>query len=387
MTQPSRLDLLFNRPRFNLAVQRPRFDTRHSVLAQRPLRKIGVGHCATVWANPYPVFYEDDSEESSEAGVVQVGKKAKDVVVVVKKYDGGCGRSPTVDWATQKRIERALGTVPKDRIQVYTRWNIPWCIEFLHPQDAESWEPILACMPARSTSCRALILERIPSLSEADRKVLIQIYCPRAMQDAALADVDNEDCLIRPYLGYRGRSPCQQGGTFSLRNFPLYLNQIEELGLDKLSYANAMAEALAFLHWKAQVDGLGIEFVLAPQREPPSDEGPDATSSKKGFLGDHQLWILDFECCKPILPTAEGVDKAVDAFFMNDPSFPRPGRPGTVDDILWRLFTNTYLSKSLGLFRRGELKPNVKEMSRLFIEKVVKRSMDLALNTAAIMAE
>ncbi|KAF4580888.1 calcineurin-like phosphoesterase [Ophiocordyceps camponoti-floridani] len=351
MSQASRLDLLFQRPRFNLAVQRPRFDSRHSVLARGPLRKIGVGHCTSVWANPYPVFHDDADEEINRADFEQVKRNIQDVVI--KKHDGGRDRSPTVDWAIQKRIERALETLERDNLRIHThRWNLPWCIEFLHAQDSFSWAPILAQMPAGSRSCRALILERIPPFPEIIRKVLIGKYCPRLLQNAALDDVDNEDCLIRPYLGYRGGRPCQQGGNFSLRDLPLYLDQMEELGLDQFHYANAMAEALAFLHWKAQVDGLGVEFVLAPNRTNPPNQGNGS------FLGDHTLWMLDFECCKPILTTAEGVDKAVDAFFMNDPYFPRPGLPGTVDDVLWRLFANTYLGSSLDLFREDELKPN-----------------------------
>lgn len=53
-----------------------------------------------------------------------------------------------------------------------------------------------------------------------------------------------------------------------MRNLPLHLDQMEEVGLfqhDMSLYARIMAEALALLHWIGKVDGNDIEFVLAPQ--------------------------------------------------------------------------------------------------------------------------
>ena len=53
--------------------------------------------------------------------------------------------------------------------------------------------------------------------------------------------------------------------AFSLRNYPLHLDQMEELAIpfDHLeSYARAMAETLAVMHWGAGMDGNDVEFVL-----------------------------------------------------------------------------------------------------------------------------
>lgn len=53
----------------------------------------------------------------------------------------------------------------------------------------------------------------------------------------------------------------------SLRNYPLHINQNERLGLPGEQYAMAMADALASLHWVAEVDACDVGYILAPTRE------------------------------------------------------------------------------------------------------------------------
>ena len=92
-----------------------------------------------------------------------------------------------------------------------------------------------------------------------------------------------------------------------------------------------MAETLAILYWKARIDANDVEFVLAP---PPKlnhskrFEEPLAYDAviKSHNLGEHVLWILDFDCCKPISLDEKGVDQAVTALYKNDPYYPRPKR-------------------------------------------------------------
>lgn len=44
------------------------------------------------------------------------------------------------------------------------------------------------------------------------------------------------------------------------------LIRIEELGLPMEEYAECMAVALAFLHWRVGIDANDVEFVLAAPR-------------------------------------------------------------------------------------------------------------------------
>ena len=73
----------------------------------------------------------------------------------------------------------------------------------------------------------------------------------------AKSDPDNQDCLIRLYLGAR-----QSESPDSLRNFPLHLDLLEEIGLDIVAYAASMVIGLAVMHWGAFVNGMDCEFVL-----------------------------------------------------------------------------------------------------------------------------
>lgn len=143
---------------------------------------------------------------------------------------------------------------------------------------------------------------------------------------------------------------------FSLRNLPLHLDQMEELGVsldDMKFYAETMAEALAVMHWRAGIDGNDVEFVLAPPSHGASDTSGDVAATKellprnKSFhngesvvinvLGVHAVWVLDFDLCRPMPMNEQGVQQAVTAFYRNDPYYPRP------QSLLWGVFRERYL--------------------------------------------
>lgn len=81
--------------------------------------------------------------------------------------------------------------------------------------------------------------------------------------------VPNQACLIRPILGrLEGHTKYR---SFSLRNYPLHLDQIEELALDGILNPGSWQRSSPKLYWKAQVDANDVEFVLAS----PSEDRPD----------------------------------------------------------------------------------------------------------------
>ena len=81
-----------------------------------------------------------------------------------------------------------------------------------------------------------------------------------------------------------------------------------------------MAETLAHLYWRVQIDANDVEFVLAP----PPDFVEEATAIKSNVLGEHQVRLLEFDCCKDITFNKAGVKQAKEAFYKNIPLFPRP---------------------------------------------------------------
>ena len=169
---------------------------------------------------------------------------------------------------------------------------------------------------------------------------------------------------MRPYLDKRryqnvDRTRPSKLGVFSLRNFPLHVDQMEELVMDGDigHYAEMMAEILATLHWHALVDANDVEFVLVPHRL-----GTDAKFSN--FLWEHTIWLLDFDCCRAMSMDEESATKSVGAFFRNDPYYHHPG------EASWTAFRETYLRTSSRIILRDDVDTGRITLSQKFIAKV-----------------
>ncbi|KAF3355375.1 hypothetical protein VdG1_04208 [Verticillium dahliae VDG1] len=257
----------------------------------------------------------------------------------------GMGHCGSV-WASKSSIALKpiiiLGTEPSDQH--------PALSGFLTADDAAVWSGILPQLPETYTSCNALLSERIPPMPEPARRLLVEKYCPEPIRESILADPKNEDCIIRAYLGRRRFRPraASRFAAFSLRDYPLHVDQMEDLGLDLPAHAAAMAQALAFMRWRARVHANDVEFVLAPARG--LGEGatfaPGGKVFDQGLLGSHVLWVLDFDCCRKLSMDEEGVAHAFVKFYRNDPFYPRPGTGLEADERHWELFREAYLETS-----------------------------------------
>lgn len=259
-----------------------------------------------------------------------------------------------------------------------------------------------------------LFTGRIPPLPAAVRTALIQLYCDRVKQKVVESNPVNADCLVRVYLGRR-RARTPDGTTiepvnFGLRNYNLHLDQMLDLGLPVELYATMMAEMLAKMHWAAGTDGYDVEFVFGGSRfrrafkdtdrehalDSEHEEGPDLT------LAD--MWLLDFNLCNRFglkdIDTEEMreglVSFLVQAFFENDPYYPRPwravenggksrkGGPSEEDVKLWRVFEEAYLEKSKAMLEWKASLSNWEEVSKeemklplRFIEACVEKQKTL----------
>lgn len=297
-----------------------------------PFRRIGQGFCGTVWA-------------ADAAGVTST--------LAMKREDGGPGRSLYNDYEMHLAVFRSL----------YARLStasVPGCHQYVSSDHQAWWEDHLSRFPKTvQIPCNVLVTDRIPPFPKAVRNTIIDLYCPESLQSSIRSSEPDQDCLIRPYLGRRRHFQTQSRfKAFSLRNHPLHLDQIEGLGLDGTLYAKIMAETLAILYWEAHIDANDVEFVLAP---PPKInrskrfEGPLAhdTVIKSHSLGEHVVWILDFDCCKPLPLDEKGVDQAVTAFYKNDPFYPRPKRGDLGDQRLWTVFKDRFLETSESILTIG----------------------------------
>ncbi|KAF2137404.1 uncharacterized protein K452DRAFT_329272 [Aplosporella prunicola CBS 121167] len=189
-----------------------------------------------------------------------------------------------------------------------------------------------------------LLMDRINPLPSIIRTRLIELYCPPKLKDEAYSTRGNYDCLIRPYLGRRQDPPLQ---FFSLRNYKLFLNQMEDMNIDTM------------------------EIARTPTQQPVTPMSAECFRRRAV-----SLWLLDFNQCSEITMDEAGVAAAVDAFVVNDPYYPRPGTLyADDDDDLWDEFAERYLDVSAKILvsETGPQPQFIELLPQLFIQGVIGR--------------
>ncbi|KAJ6127563.1 hypothetical protein N7523_003175 [Penicillium sp. IBT 18751x] len=235
-------------------------------------------------------------------------------------------------------------------------------------KDSSFWDESLDLFPSELTVPRGpreiLCMERVFPLPEMVRHALIDVFCNPAFAATAKAEPKNKDCLVRILLGRRRFGSSRPGGSmcFSLRNYKLHLDQIQELNLDAEEYARSMADTLAVLHWHSKIDAMDVEFVLGStpldrnaarrilplkyveQLPPGSSTYEHATANQDYKKRTVSLWLLDFDACATITMDDAGVRRAVEAFFQTDPYCPRPNSRDEHAQNLWTVFSQQYVA-------------------------------------------
>lgn len=136
-------------------------------------------------------------------------------------------------------------------------------------------------------------MDRILPLPKVVRKALIEIFYPdRAdardehVVTRILSERANKHCLARVYLGKETVAMSKE--SFTLRNFPLTIKSMCDLGLDVESFAKMIGSAYAVLHWGARMTVDDVEFVL----------GTSTTTTDGGIHGrEVDMYLLDFGQC------------------------------------------------------------------------------------------
>ena len=292
------------------------------------------------------------------------------------------------DLIMHKKVEEVIDshTLSRDTIPVL----VPRVYRYISKAD-EWWRTHDHMFPPEDrTPENLLISEHIPPIHAVGRNALMDYFCPEKLRPGAKLQESNKDCLIRLYLGKRRDhiTRLRPGAKtyFGIRNFPLCLDQMEDIGLDTMAFASAMAETLALLHWEANIDAADIEFVLggAPclthkplpgleqLRHLAVDTSTDTTGSGTSVPVTH-MWLLDFNQCQTIPMNEIGVDQAVKRFLDNDPYYPRPATEGA-DERLWLHFQQRYIAASRKILDGSQYS----KLPFLFIEKL-KRAMTARL--------
>lgn len=288
---------------------------------------------------------------------------------------------------TKTCLQEIFPNVSIPRVPIVTAW--------ISENDLDNWwGENLSRFPEDTHVGYLFQVQRILPLPESSRQALIRLYFPKRMHRFACEDPDNKPCLVRPYLGQRRGEWEFSRPALSLQNFPLYLDQIEELQLEAIQFSEEMAIGLAIVHWKACLDGMDMEFVLGSAAT--NGELPTVVENFRAVkpfdvpAGDFKrrqvhLWMLDFDkadrlnlkeswksCC----------DRMVTAVTANDPYFPNPAATGTLEHTLWDIFERAYLLAASNILptQKG-LPKNAIQYPGLFLKAWKERATELAKDT------
>ncbi|KAJ9398445.1 hypothetical protein DTO282F9_4536 [Paecilomyces variotii] len=252
----------------------------------------------------------------------------------------------------------------------------------------------------------ALITGRILPLPKIARQALIDKYCPPELRPTVSANPTNRDCLARIYLGRRRLARGPPAPNFTLRNYNLCLDQMLELNLPVKSFASAMGEALALIHWSANVDAYDVEFVLGGEgdiiytrdisstlnltrrqlltMQPHTDI--ETLMSIKLMRRATRVWVLDFNLCSRWEESAgwENPDALVahlvTAFFENDPYYPLPLMELDIDTELWAVFSKAYLETAAQTLSAPGKDTRLADLPQKFVDGCILREREALAN-------
>ena len=314
--------------------------------AQTGARQIGKGQCGTIWA------VQD---------------------FILKVPNEGKQAQLWNDCCNHKRVEQAFQQAPWE---LRSNINIPRWETWVNPSRNSLWADCGGFFPERFQPTYGILSGRIQPLPLPICHALVDHFAPKSFLGnniSLLERPENQDCLVRLYLGRRADRSAST--MFKLRNFDFMVDEMEGLSLDTAAYAKVMAQTLAVLHWRAGIDANDVEFVLG--RSPKLMMAPTAADlesmgseypicndvmkldCRQGSLG---IWLLDFDQCQTFSESDAGVKQLQRAFYFNDPYYPRPVSKDPRDVTLWKTFKNDYLEASTCL--------TASDMPRRFIEAV-----------------
>lgn len=165
------------------------------------------------------------------------------------------------------------------------------------------WTDILPKMPQEYRKRgNTVIMDRILPLPKIVRKALITFLCRREWDlnetevEYILNNPKNKHCLARIYLG-KSNCSIHRDNPAPLRNFPLYLDWMEELGLDTVMLSRQMGKAYATIHWGAAVNGDDVEFVLGTSAANETGTLVESADFQHRAIG---LYLLDFGQCEAV---------------------------------------------------------------------------------------
>lgn len=223
----------------------------------------------------------------------QVGKP-----LALKKETPGNEKLPS-NLYHEYTIHRDVSTAFEQYQSINGKVYVPKAFEFISRKGNDAfWDEILPKAPqAYRIRGDLVIMERILPLPKVVRKALISQFCAldKTEIEAILNHPQNKHCLARVYLG-KSNGIIDSNTNNVLRNFPLYLEPMEKIGIETVPLANAMGKAYATLHWGAATNGDDVEFVLGTSTTEAHGEDYRPELQHRAV----KLYLLDFGQCEAV---------------------------------------------------------------------------------------
>ncbi|KAI6088868.1 hypothetical protein F4821DRAFT_83948 [Hypoxylon rubiginosum] len=191
------------------------------------------------------------------------------ILATKKELPTNKGRRLSEEFAIHRKVFAAF-----TKYKVYSDIHVPQPYDFT-PGELISPQ-LLSQMPENDRQPSDIVtMERILPLPKVVRKAIIQKFHPDGIVrdehrvTQILDERENKHCLARVYLGMETLPIPKE--SFSLRNFPLTLDRMVDLGLDAKHFAVMIGNAYAIMHWAAIITGDDVEFVLGTSASPNND--------------------------------------------------------------------------------------------------------------------
>lgn len=368
--------LLSQRPALSTSSTSARVPNEAAISDVFSLRKIGAGSCGAIFAPD---------------GTVSVFK-------LQKNLSGGSKVADLWnDFQMHHRIRKGITSVT----EVSANIKIPRLYAWITRTSTEFWEEHehlfkdAAAQAHVQLPTNLIKAERILPLSRPIRARLIDTFCPAELKESAHRDQSNRDCLIRVYLGRSVTRSSAASRFFSLRNFPMSVDQMLKIGINMQKIASSMAGTLATLHWRAYVDARDVEFVLGSSPTTKTANIDISETSLDGATMDKDvkpgpisiydwdrreinLWLLDFNLCTSLSLDESGVEMAATAWRDNDPYFPKPLQESSTCKELWSVFVQRYVEIADRILQKDK-----HHLPRMFIRRIIEIEKERAERHAA----
>ncbi|SPJ85101.1 uncharacterized protein FTOL_10965 [Fusarium torulosum] len=219
-------------------------------------------------------------------------------------------------------------------------------------------EPIAYQVCEHGIAPAGFMMEYIPPVLADHVRALANSHVAPSIRKSVKNDPNVENVRFQMRLGED--IPPDEALNAKLLSRPVYLDQLRCQNRNNVrNWIDQMGASLAILHWACKLDGVGVEFHLAPK---PKRKNP-------------VLWMTHFGDCQ----TLEGEDETTamaEAFFKNQ-AWPRPGSIFKKDleeskdwgHHTWLRFMEAYSSTSGNVLRQAP--KTQKGLPFLFLVKVM----------------